>query len=148
MNIDAAITLGRKLLSKHGLIDWRFKLDHAKRRFGKCNYTDKIISVSKHIVELNTVAEVSNCILHEIAHAKLTRQHGHGKRWQELAISIGCDGKEHYDPAVINRPPHRWISTCLMCNKTYKAHRIRRRSIYYCPKCRVQLEWRLNENTN
>jgi hypothetical protein len=57
-------------MREHQLLPkWSFQFDSAKLAFGKCNFTDRVISLSRHLVELNNEAEVRDTVLHEIAHA-------------------------------------------------------------------------------
>ncbi|HYO07513.1 MAG TPA: SprT-like domain-containing protein, partial [Tepidisphaeraceae bacterium] len=81
MNLYAARLLTRSLMNQHGLSDWRFDFDHARRRFGSCRPRQKLITLSRHLVFLNEEPEVRDTILHEIAHA-LTPGDGHGRRWK------------------------------------------------------------------
>ena len=96
MELGKARELGEKLMKEHGLDNWTFNLDNAKRRFGCCNYTFRRISLSKYLIELNDEARVKNTILHEIAHALVGHGHGHDSIWKRKALSIGCDGNRCY----------------------------------------------------
>ena len=69
MNLFEASILARSLMSEHGLADWGFAFDHARRRFGACNYTRRRITLSRPLTLLNGIDEVRDTILHEIAHA-------------------------------------------------------------------------------
>jgi len=66
---NAARILAVTLMQQHGLVGWTFKFDHARRRFGCCNFTRRTISLSRPLTFLNDDAEVRDTILHEIAHA-------------------------------------------------------------------------------
>ncbi|MEY4639813.1 MAG: hypothetical protein RLY13_811, partial [Actinomycetota bacterium] len=35
--------------------EWSFSFDSAKRRAGLCNYTDKVISISRYMVDIHTM---------------------------------------------------------------------------------------------
>jgi predicted SprT family Zn-dependent metalloprotease len=98
MLLSDAKTLATKLMNQHGLIEkgWSFQFDNARRRFGCCNYTFRRISLSKHLVDLNSEARVQNTILHEIAHALVGGGHGHDNVWKRKALEIGCDGNRCY----------------------------------------------------
>jgi predicted metal-dependent hydrolase len=91
MKLDDAELVAIELMVHHGLVDWTFKFDGSKRRFGQCNETDKQISLSRKLTFLNTPERVKRTIVHEIAHA-LTPRHGHDKVWKEKCIEIGGDG--------------------------------------------------------
>ena len=57
------------LLAEHDLHDWSFAFNRRKRAFGLCDYTRRTIFLSADLTELNDEAEVSDTLLHEIAHA-------------------------------------------------------------------------------
>ena len=75
-------------MARHGLGDWTFQFDRAKRRFGACNYTTRTISLSRTLTRLNDDAAVRETLLHEIAHA-LTPGAGHGPAWQVKCLEFG-----------------------------------------------------------
>src|SRR5918993_2384857 len=81
MNLYEAAHLARSLMKEHGLDGWAFGFDHARRRFGACNYTRRRITLSRPLVLLNGIDEVRDTILHEIAHA-LCPSDKHGPRWR------------------------------------------------------------------
>ena len=77
-------------------IGYTFKFDHAKRRFGCCNYTRKTISLSKHLCEANLNqlhGKITDTILHELAHAFCVQLYGmsdgrgHGHRCAGRTLS-------------------------------------------------------------
>lgn len=136
MNLEVAKNEALSLMQKHGLLDlgWRFEFDTAKRRFGCCNYSPKKISLSKHLTELNEIAEVKNIILHEIAHALVGYKHGHDSVWKQKALEIGCDGNRCYSYSKVNRVQGNYIATCGTCSHTY--HRFKRpKGKSSCGKC-------------
>ena len=79
MHLIDARNLAWDLMRQHGLADlgWRFRFDHARRRFGSCKYREKAITLSRPLTLLNGEAEVRDTVLHEIAHA-LCPGDGHG----------------------------------------------------------------------
>jgi predicted SprT family Zn-dependent metalloprotease len=139
MNLYEAAHLARRLMTEHGLIaaGWRFGFDHAKRRFGRCNYTRKIISLSRPLVLLNNVDEVRDTVLHEIAHA-LTPGDGHGPKWRLTCARIGARPRRCYDDASVVSPPRRVARFEMGCNSCgWWAPRHRRtRHKFACKKCR------------
>lgn len=88
--------LALHLMKKHNLVaeGWTFGFDNAKTRCGVCDFTNKIIKLSKHYVKDPTISwrNVQNTILHEIAHVIAGYEAGHGNTWKRIAASIGCDG--------------------------------------------------------
>ncbi len=111
-------------MDKHGLLvkGWVFEFDNAKRRFGVCNYTDRVIGLSKALTELNDEEKVIDTILHEIAHALTPGQH-HNHVWRAKAIEIGCNGNRCYNSKDVETPDSKYKAICSGCNKTHKKHK-------------------------
>ncbi len=99
MDPAAAKKLLNKKLAEHGLKarGWTGHLDSALRRFGVCYYAKKRISLSRHLVALNSDEETLDTILHEIAHALAGPEAGHGLQWRTVASRLGADPKGVYD---------------------------------------------------
>lgn len=104
--------MARQLFAEHNLKGWIFKFDSAKRRFGQCNYGRKIISMSRHLTELNDEKQVVDTLLHEIAHALAGIGTYHGPAWKRVAKEIGCNAERCYDSQTVIKPPAPWIGTC------------------------------------
>ena len=122
------------LLSKHGLHDWRFTFDHANRRGGLCSYTAQVISMSERFVLHADNAEVTDTILHEIAHALVGPNHGHDKVWQQTAKQIGCTGNRTHD---VKFSKARWLIKCTQCDWQVPRHKKTRGLV--CKTCRSPL---------
>jgi len=155
MELSVAQELAENLLKQHQLsAEWVFKFDHAKRRFGCCNYTKKEISLSKHLTLLNSSEQVRETLLHEIAHALTPGDH-HGKKWQAKCIELGIKPDRCYKADEVNAPQARFYLHCANCD--LKVPRMRRsRKTYVCKACcikhnkgkfheRFKLEWYLND---
>jgi len=144
MELELARLLAQKLMKSHGLMSWRFEFDSAFRRFGQCNYSRKVISLSRHLVLLNSEDRVKDTILHEIAHA-LTPGHHHDSVWRKKAVEIGCDGKRCFTESdtVMTKP--KYVATCKSCNKSYKRFKRSRynSSCGYCGGSRYNEEFKL-----
>lgn len=113
MNAAEAFKMLEEELGAHGLVDlgWKGELDRARRRFGVCRMSDRVISVSRVLAELNSVDEVRDTILHEIAHAlaweKYGENCGHDARWKEICVEIGARPERCYDEEVV-QPDLPW----------------------------------------
>lgn len=90
-----AKSLALELMDKHGLIEngWFFQFNNRRRAAGICSYRRKSIELSLPLTLLSNVEDVTDTILHEIAHALAGHTAGHGYEWQRIAKSIGCNGK-------------------------------------------------------
>lgn len=93
-------------MERVGLLGW--KLGWLRRRnpfakAGHCSYKSKTISLQPLYVELNSLEEVTNTILHEIAHALVPPRCGHNRIWKKKAIEIGCNGQRCYSNSVITK---------------------------------------------
>lgn len=78
---------------------WIFRFDNATSRLGATRHDQKKISLSRHMASVATEEQVTQVLLHEIAHALLPYDVGHGKQWKELAAKIGyTGGRTAYNP--------------------------------------------------
>lgn len=123
-------------MARHGLHDWRFEFDHARRRFGCCKYRSKVISLSRPLTLLNAEPQVLDTILHEIAHA-LTPGDGHGPRWRAACVKLGARPQRCYGETEVASPPRRPAAYRYGCGPC--AWWVDRRRLvanrYVCGKC-------------
>jgi predicted SprT family Zn-dependent metalloprotease len=148
MNLYAARILAIALMKQHGLADWTFRFDHARRRFGSCRTRAKIITLSKPLAFLNDEAQVRETILHEIAHA-LTPDDGHGELWKQKCREIGADPKRCYTDQQVVSPPRRsapYEIGCQRCGWWHDRHRRTRRKLI-CRACRKPVVMRIKQTT-
>lgn len=90
---------------------WSFNFDNGKRRAGLCNYTDRVITISKHFVGIHTVDESLQVLAHEIAHAMCGPDEGHGKVWKATARELGYR-HEKFSGNEIAREVAPWVGYC------------------------------------
>lgn len=126
MDLKHAEQLAKELMGNHGLFwkGWTFKFDNAKRRCGKCVHHEKVISMGRNFVELNREELIRDTILHEIAHAKVGRGHGHDNVWKLMAQSIGARPircKSTDDGLIL--PKTDWYSVCSKCGERIPTYR-------------------------
>jgi predicted SprT family Zn-dependent metalloprotease len=122
------------LMLQHGLIDWTFQLDRAKRRAGRCSPRRKVISMSSYYVIHNSDEELRDTMLHEIAHALAGCENGHNHIWKAKCIEIGAKPERCFDGTKVKMPKGCYEAICGKCNAKYHKHRkVKRR--YVCPKC-------------
>ena len=86
---DQVNQLAQQLFQQHGLVNYSFGFDRAIRRAGLCNYSQKRITISRHLVEAGDMHVVEQVLLHEIAHALTGQAAGHGKIWKAKASELG-----------------------------------------------------------
>lgn len=120
MDIYKALSEARTLMNAHGLTDrgWTLKVDRAKARAGRCNYSTRTISLSATLIRIRDESAVHNTILHEIAHA-LTPGHHHDAVWRRQHVALGGNGQRCTDGTTA---PARYIGTCPK-GHTSKRHR-------------------------
>ena len=149
MNLYEAAHLARGLMAQHGLAGWSFAFDHARRRFGRCDYTGRRITLSRPLTLLNGVDEVRDTLLHEVAHALTPGSH-HGPAWRAACERVGARPARCYtDAQVVSppRPPAAYQIGCPACG--WWADRRRRpttRRKYLCAKCRGPVVLRVKAN--
>jgi hypothetical protein len=102
MKKDNAIVLARSLMTKHGVGYLQFGFHDVfaagPYAIGRCQFAQagpihvaSKITLSEDWVEVLNTAEVTEIILHEIAHAKSPYMTDHGPRWQDECIKLGIE---------------------------------------------------------
>jgi len=94
-----------------GAGSWTFGFDHARRRAGLCNYTDRRITVSRHLAARFDDDEIHQILLHEVAHALAGSEAGHGKEWKRVARELGYVGGRTHDGEVAKELAP-WLGHC------------------------------------
>lgn len=139
MTFDDIPGVARTLLDSHGLRDWRFAWDNAKRRAGQCRPASKTITLSRHYVRLNletSFDDVVDTILHEIAHALAGCEHGHNDVWKRKAAEIGARPERCLQAEKVTMPAGKYAATCGGCRKQYTCHKLPRKGMYrFCRAC-------------
>ena len=133
MNLTLAKNLAIDLLEKHKLKRWSFRFDHARRRFGCCNFNKKEITLSRTLTELNSPKIVSDTIIHEVAHALAGPRSAHGEKWKEVVRELGGEPTRCYLHKEIKTPPAKYIAYCANCTKEFPA--LRKKQKVACRSC-------------
>jgi predicted SprT family Zn-dependent metalloprotease len=144
MELRAAETLAKALITKHGLYSWSFKWTNSKRQFGICHESIRgnYIALSKSITLLNNEHEVNNVILHEIAHALVGNKHGHDKVWKAMCIKIGARPERCYSTKDVTQPKMRYVAICDNCKIKHQRVRKPKNNVSYSCKCQDAKPWR------
>ncbi|MFA6458516.1 MAG: SprT-like domain-containing protein [Patescibacteria group bacterium] len=133
MNLSAAETLAHRLLVKHDLTSWSFRFDRARRRFGCCNFTNRTISLSRILTELNPPQKILDTLLHEIAHALVGPRHAHDAFWRAKVSELGGTPTARFRESEVALPQSRFRAVCPSCGKSFPA--FRRRKNVACRAC-------------
>ena len=145
MNLYTARAIARQLMNQHGLTDWTFRFDHARRRFGSCQPRRRWITLSAPLTLLNNEEEVRDTILHEIAHALVGPGHGHDAVWKAKCVEVGARPERCYGEQVA-MPKGQWRATCGGCGREHDRHRRPNRLTgWHCRGCgkeRGALVWK------
>ena len=91
----------RVLMDRHGLTDWTFRFSAARRTIGLCMEKTRVIQLGRHHAANDPPLQVTDTILHEIAHALAGTAARHGPVWRRIAVRIGATPKasKAVDPA-------------------------------------------------
>lgn len=116
----------------HGEQSWSFGFDHAKRRAGLCNYTERRITVSRYLAAKFDDDEIHQILLHEVAHAMAGSEAAHGARWKKTAREIGYVGGRTHDGEIAHELAP-WLGTCPSGHEHAKFRRPTRATS--CAKC-------------
>ncbi len=139
----------RKIAEHLDLENWKFEFDSAKRRAGLCNYTEQTIQLSKYHVDIHSVDENMQVVLHEVAHAMAGSEAGHSKVWLATAKRIGYRA-EKFTGKEIAQETAPWIGVCPMGHKHYRYRRPKQMvSCALCTKnfdSRYVIRWRKRED--
>ena len=125
MNLAHAQQLAESLMAQHRLTakGWSFEFDTAKRRFGCCNFSNKVISLSAPLTNANEEAQVKDTILHEIAHALVGSGHGHDSVWKAKCREIGCKDERCYSDKDTVLIAGKYRAVCGGCGKEHSRHK-------------------------
>jgi predicted SprT family Zn-dependent metalloprotease len=132
VELTEARRLAVGLMRRHGLAGWRLVFDNAKTRAGICRAVPKEIGLSRVLTALHSEAEVTDTILHEIAHALVGPAHGHDAVWRAKALDIGCSAKRCLSSSA-PKPVGPWVGTCPSGHRTTR-HRQPTR-VQSCGQC-------------
>lgn len=132
MRVWAEALIHHHLEPRFGAESWTFGFDHAKRRAGLCNYTERRITVSRYLAERFDDDEIHQVLLHEVAHAMAGPHAKHGPAWKSIARELGYVGGTTHDGEIAHeRAP--WVGECPAGHEHYRFRRPSR--ISSCANC-------------
>ena len=112
---------------------WSFGFDQAVKRFGQCSFSKRRITVSFVLCRVNTMEEIRDTLLHEIAHALAGPSNGHNHVWKRIARSIGCSGTTTATEGKLDEASLPWKGTCPNGHTVHRARAPQRDSS--CNRC-------------
>lgn len=80
----------RALMDDNGLHDWSFRFGNARQKLGECRAKEKLIVLSRSHAAGGAPDDVTDTVLHEIAHALAGPAAGHGPAWKAVARRLGA----------------------------------------------------------
>jgi len=117
---------------KPELEGWEMKIvAGARNRLGQCDHIKKLITLTGWYVDLNDEDEVTDTILHEVAHAVVGIGHGHDKKWKAEAKKLGATPKAK--ARGVKALPPRLVAVCHLCGQ--KHYRTRQPRVVRVCKC-------------
>ena len=125
--------MARELMNQHGLSEWSFRFDRARRRAGSCVHSRKEITLSGPLTALYDAPTVRGVILHEIAHALVGAAHKHDAVWQAKARELGAPDSARLSGGL-PAPRPLWKGTCPSCGATRELYSMPRR-VTSCGVC-------------
>ncbi|MFY4731213.1 SprT-like domain-containing protein [Nitrospira sp. BLG_2] len=135
MNTTDAATLARSLMIEHGVGDWAFEFDRAKKRAGCCKHRKHMLTLSSYYIQNNSDEDIKDTILHEIAHAIAGPKQGHNEVWKTICRKIGARPIRCYGSHV-DMPKGRWQAKCPTCKQEFHCHRKpKNHKNRYCRAC-------------
>lgn len=129
MNRPEAEHLARTLMAEHGLDaqGWTFGWSRSVTRFGQAEWRGddaRRLVLSGPLTDRNGIEQVRDTILHEIAHALVGREGGHGPAWRAKAAELGA--RPERLGVGVGIPP-RWAGVCPSCDTVVaRRHRLTR----------------------
>ena len=146
-DLNAVRARGEQLVLHYLGPDWSFGFDYAKQRAGKCDFTNRRVTLSKYLAARFDDAANEQTLLHEIAHGLAGPRAGHGPEWLRIARRIGYTGGRTHDGEVALEFA-KWIGVCPAGHEVLRFRRPQAGRAMSCARCsrkfdrRFLLKWR------
>ena len=110
-----------------------------RNTLGECYILEgeREIRLSRHYVEQNDEAMVTNTILHEIAHALDIEERGdsaHDANFRKWCRHVGCPEDTRNAEAKV-----KYLYNDKCCGTNFRKHRLFKENTYHCKKCDREL---------
>ena len=139
------------LLHKYGLLEkgWKFEFSSTQQIIGDCDHRTKTIRFSTHYMQSDR-KQITDTLLHEIAHALVPSKHGHDATWKAMAMRVGADPFSYPDEVTAKtqlkstaKPNYRIKCKNPDCGWTTTRFRLKRSLLAgaRCPRCHGMLEF-------
>ncbi len=135
--LKAVAARAERLMSQHGLDGWSFQYDDASTRAGACRYDTRVISIARQYCLQASEEELTDTILHEIAHALVGWEHRHDAVWKRKALEIGCRPERCHS---VNFARPKYILSCPQCKWAVRRHKRQRGLV--CSRCKSKIVYR------
>lgn len=133
--------LALELIAHHLSSGWSFGFDTAKKRAGACNFTQRRITLSRHLAERHSLDDMRQTLLHEIAHAQVGPGAGHGIEWRAAARALGYVGGTTHTLATATEFA-RWVGECPGGHAVLRFRRPDTRRARSCARCSPRFDRR------
>lgn len=110
----------------------KLKFNMHKTTAAICQFEPLEIHMSRYFIDSPKVSEkeVTNTILHEMAHVIAGFEAGHGPTWKRIARSIGCDAMRCTEP-FLEAKNYKYVLKCGH-GCIIKRHKIKRGRVFVC----------------
>lgn len=155
MTKSEATTLARGLMSKHGFAHLELTFSNTKNALGRCFFRSEVptrIDLSSYWLSHLSEEQITETILHELAHAKAGVRAGHNYIWKSAARKLGANPNRVAElPTELTEKVlsenAKYKASCTKCDTTVYFHRLTRKwqmGQYVCGKCRGKLVVMMN----
>lgn len=119
------IAHAERLLLDNGLHGWTVKLDRATSRAGQCRHDEKVISLSRPLINARPIEQSLDTAKHEVAHAIVGGHHGHDMIWKLKFLSLGGNGQAKFvlDQSSSEKVKTKYVGICPVGHKEPMARR-------------------------